>query len=439
MEIRKTSTNIRGTWLAGLGWLTMAAACTAQTPVGVSKVTLMTNQAALSADEVSSVAITVTGTHVPDDFAFELAQTEGVWQGLLGSIPVGTERVFRAQALDANNAPLFEGVAENVTISEDSVAIVQIVLQPVDVPDTFNNSAPIIDAIAASSQGVKPGGTIALSVTAHDPDGDGLSYTWTSEAGEFAHPSASATGWTAPPSAGTYELNIRVADPAGLSAELVLEIVVAAHFDSGAANTTVEINTWPEITSITASPTRLEPEESSNISLQVSDNDGDELEFEWSDDCDGEFDDDDVQNPTFTAPDDLPDSETCILTVVVSDSRGGHNTGNLTIHIDEAAAPDFAPVFERTYQASREVDTDDSVALRVRVSDDGDSISFQWSAEDGELDSQSDTTVRTNPELVRRSAITWTAPDDSGEYTITVIATDSAGATTEHEFEVEVD
>jgi len=75
------------------------------------------------------------------------------------------------------------------------------------------NQPPIIESLVADPPTVEPGGQSRISVSAYDPDGDPLSYTWSAIGGRLS----STTGprdktWTAPSTPGTYQVTVSVTD-----------------------------------------------------------------------------------------------------------------------------------------------------------------------------------------------------------------------------------
>jgi len=77
-----------------------------------------------------------------------------------------------------------------------------------------DNRPPRIVALVARPTAVTRHGTTQITVLASDPDQDVLYYRWTAAAGTFDDPTSSGTLWTAPDSAGTFTLLIRVSDGA---------------------------------------------------------------------------------------------------------------------------------------------------------------------------------------------------------------------------------
>ena len=91
------------------------------------------------------------------------------------------------------------------------------------------NRAPTVSATAFPST-VYGGDVVALRGTARDPDGDALTYLWTSDGGGFFVPAASLLqgDWVAPATetAHTVNLTLTATDTGGLSASVTVSVVV---------------------------------------------------------------------------------------------------------------------------------------------------------------------------------------------------------------------
>jgi hypothetical protein len=88
------------------------------------------------------------------------------------------------------------------------------------------NSAPTISSLAADTDWTLPSGTLQVTCTASDPDGDELSYEWTASAGDISG-TGEAVNWTAPQEVGAYNVTVVVRDGHGSSATRLLRITVA--------------------------------------------------------------------------------------------------------------------------------------------------------------------------------------------------------------------
>ena len=106
---------------------------------------------------------------------------------------------------------------------------------------TVGNSAPVINTISASPNPVTPGGLMAIAVTASDPDGDKLSYTW-----------QASNGWLIATGQGTSAVTVTAPTQYGVSGTVTVT-VDDGHGD--AVNWALPVSTYLEfLPSITVSP-----------------------------------------------------------------------------------------------------------------------------------------------------------------------------------------
>jgi hypothetical protein len=73
------------------------------------------------------------------------------------------------------------------------------------------NGAPTIESLVADADWTTPSGTIQVTCTASDPDGDELSCEWTATAGDISG-MGTAVNWTAPQEVGVYNITVVVKD-----------------------------------------------------------------------------------------------------------------------------------------------------------------------------------------------------------------------------------
>ena len=75
------------------------------------------------------------------------------------------------------------------------------------------NQAPAITQIKLTpSSGINSGDTIDISAQATDPEGDNLTYTWSSSYGAFSSLNGQNVNWTAPLESGSGEITLKVTD-----------------------------------------------------------------------------------------------------------------------------------------------------------------------------------------------------------------------------------
>ncbi|HYV46054.1 MAG TPA: DUF1565 domain-containing protein, partial [Myxococcaceae bacterium] len=423
----------RALTLAGVGLLMWR--CAAE-PEGRASIAVSVQQ--LAAGDVRRVQVTVSGPSISPDIVFDLTPSGTHWSGIIGAIPVGPNRTFLAQAFDSNGAVVYEGSASGIAIQKNKTTAVILLLQQKQPPDPFLNTAPFIDSVTASANGVDVSELVSLIAVAHDvdvgPPPDAVSYAWTATAGSFSAPASATPTWTAPAVEGPVTLTLTVSDGRGASNALSFTITVAASRATGSADVIVDVNTWPTVAQVTASPTRLAPGENTSLNVTAADADGDKLSYAWSDGggpCAGTFSDVKARNPTWKAPAAAPASGRCTLSASVTDGRGGSNTGSIGVWIGSLASVNFAPYFDGTYQSALEVGPGETITFRGRALDpEGQTVTYAWVAAAGALGPP--TPVAGGSEVV------WTAPAICSNVTITLNASDPSGVSTPWVFSAHV-
>lgn len=86
---------------------------------------------------------------------------------------------------------------------------------PAGTPGLNPDSPPIITAIVAAPDSIGSGESTVLFVSAYDPNGDAMTYSWTAEYGTLASNNAAVTNWTAPTELGLYQITVTVTDADG--------------------------------------------------------------------------------------------------------------------------------------------------------------------------------------------------------------------------------
>lgn len=408
-----------------------AAGCVVDDDTGAASVQVATD--ALSAADIIGVTVTVDGPGIESAIVHDLSEYDGSWQGIIGEIPAGVGRTFTAQAFDDEGEVVYEGQTTDVIIAPDERVIVHILLQQETPPEPFENSAPIIDGLALSSAEVAPLDTVILSVTAHDPDPDDvISFEWTSSDGVFSDETSPTPVWTAPATEGALELTITARDTRGGVADMSFMIDVSEAHETGEAFIEVTVNTWPTISALTATPSRVDAGETLDVAIEATDADEDTLSCSWTDNgCGGSFENEHGENTTWTAPARYPAGGMCTLEVRVEDGRGGGNTGSITVHVVAPLEPNIAPAVDSWFQSADLINAGDVVTLRVRAHDpEGGDLSYFWTASSGTLGLQFDSPSG--------SELDWTSPPDraGAPYTITVSIADESGLTTTVTFDI---
>src|SRR5262245_5930867 len=120
-----------------------AAACRSSPGAGEGSVQFIASMSsALSASDITSLVLAISGPGIPDPLSNNLTKTGNSWQGVIGHIPAGPDRLFRAEARDALGAVIYAGEA-SAAILAGQTAVVSLTLQQLAPPPPFSNAAPI--------------------------------------------------------------------------------------------------------------------------------------------------------------------------------------------------------------------------------------------------------------------------------------------------------
>jgi uncharacterized repeat protein (TIGR02543 family) len=92
--------------------------------------------------------------------------------------------------------------------------------------EVIANKPPTINSLTADAAWTTPSGNVQVTCTASDPDGDELSYEWTTDGGDVSGTGA-IVNWTAPQEVGIYQITVVVKDGHGTSATKTVPISVA--------------------------------------------------------------------------------------------------------------------------------------------------------------------------------------------------------------------
>ena len=185
-------------------------------------------------------------------------------------------------------------------------------------------------------------------------------------------------------------------------------------------------NDAPVISSVTANPNPTSPGLATPLTCIASDPDGEITQYEWTADG-GAF-------PNGTLTEIVPAPENTIewsaptqsgyynITITVYDNGGPFGGGSatatdyLTILVD---GENNSPIITSLIPEADSVFVGDSIFVIASATDqDGDPLTFQWSASGGTISGDDDV----DPE-----AIIWTAPSTGGAHTITVTVSDGRG------------
>ncbi len=339
---------------------------------------------ALTLGDVKSVTVTVSGG-ITTPLTVPLVGGGAQYSALISDLPIGSNYIFTASAKDTNSVELYHGQATNVTIAKNATATVIIDMNQ-DVPGVaLSNEAPVIDSLTASALLVSPNDTVTIRATAHDPDAGQTAHlqaVWTTTcagslgtqvdtAGSDTTDGSSTVVFTAPAADGPCNVTITVNDasnPASvLSTVASLTINVNTAAASGNAKVIANLDTYPVISGINATPVPLVKGSASTLTVTASDSDLDTLHYKWvvapnaigGGTCVGIFGSDTAASTTFTLDPNSPQT-TCTFNVTVDDGnfpdgtpKGGVITNHLSLPVSGPGNTVVgAPICGYDYQTS---------------------------------------------------------------------------------------
>ena len=128
------------------------------------------------------------------------------------------------------------------------------------------NRAPVISLTTEQTQ-VQPLTIVELNFTSTDPDGDTVSYEWSSTGGKFSG-AVPTQSWIAPEQYGDYAITVTAKDGKGGITQANISLSVIENME-------------PAITSVVADTDPLLPGERTLITCVATDPDGDILNYKW--------------------------------------------------------------------------------------------------------------------------------------------------------------
>ena len=168
----------------------------------------------------------------------------------------------------------------------------------------------------------------------------------------------------------------------------------------------VPANQPPVITSLQAEREMVLTLERCQVECIASDPEGGELSYEWQ--ASGGNISSEEAIATWAAPDEVGEY---VVSVNVTDGDGNSATQSVNIVVRENRSPEIVD-----FRASKEwVVPSGNCTIICEASDpDNDSLGYEWLASGGNITGKGDT-------------ITWVAPRETGNYTITVVVADELG------------
>jgi len=187
---------------------------------------------------------------------------------------------------------------------------------------------------------------------------------------------------------------------------IVIAVVVATAVVLSIVVFSMLNNDPPVITSLEAGADRVSPSGSTDIVCVASSPGGDELGYEWS--ASGGV----IQGTGAIVIWIAPDSEgEYSVSVTVTDTRGATATDSVGINVTSNRPPEI----DSLTADAEWVFPSGSLRVACSASDpDGHELRYEWTATGGDV-------------IGTDSEVTWTAPEDLGQHSITVTATDGHG------------
>jgi hypothetical protein len=309
---------------------------------------------------------------------------------------MGTKKTTRREReLELNRG----GAKKNSLVIISAVIVVAAVLF---LTSSCNSQRPVITSLEADPEWTVPLGSLQVTCNASDREGDELSYSWSTSGGEINGEGAMVT-WTAPDSAGSYDVTVTVTD--GRGGEATKQVTI-----------TVRANEPPYINSLVADADWTTPSGSLQVTCNATDPDGDELSYEWSASGGSITGADAAVN--WVAPEEIGIYD---ITVVVDDGRGGNATRTIGLRASNGTPPVIEglnvtakePKYLKETTTGYKVGKTKEYYIECIASNASGKLVYEWSCDGGEISGEG-------------SLITWTAPNTEGDVTVTVVVTDVA-------------
>jgi len=231
------------------------------------------------------------------------------------------------------------------------------------------NEDPVIDSASISSDSVSVGATVLLSAEASDNDNDSISYRWLDSSGQVLGNSSNIL-WTTPETPGTYSIIVEVEDQNGGLDSNILSITVNA--------ISVDSNNVPFVSSLIADSDTIKANDTTSITLSVSDADGDPLSISWTNTGGTIIGSDTLVN--WISPN---QPGTYTVYVSISDGNGGSIVSDISFQIISANG-NSNPTIASFSANKTAVPMGGKITLTVSAQDpDSDTLSYSWAAMGG--------------------------------------------------------
>lgn len=174
------------------------------------------------------------------------------------------------------------------------------------------NHQPIITSLEAEAPWTTPSGSIQVTCTASDPEGDELSYEWSTTGGNITGTGPEVI-WTAPEEVGMYDITVVVSDSQGREAAGLIALIAS----NGSPPVIEDLIVTAEHEYLKETTTGYTVAKTYDYDIECIASDTGELVYEWS--CAGGNISGEGSLITWTAPDTEGD---VTVTVKVFDGAG---------------------------------------------------------------------------------------------------------------------
>ncbi|MBN2186024.1 MAG: PKD domain-containing protein [Dehalococcoidia bacterium] len=226
--------------------------------------------------------------------------------------------------------------------------------------ESAGNQPPEISSLTSAQTAVLPLSIIEVRCVATDPDGDAISYEWSTTGGSFTG-TGPTVSWVAPEHYGDYNATVTVRDDKGGVAKATINLSVVS-------------NQNPQILSLTAEPNTVLCNGKSTITCVATDPDGDTLSYGWSANYGSITGVGDAV--IWIAPDRVGEFT---ITATVDDGEGGQYVADVSVAVvTTQGTATFTPVLNETGRVSSSGDKDTS---RTMAGDDVNDVAYHafWS------------------------------------------------------------
>ena len=198
---------------------------------------------------------------------------------------------------------------------------------------TPGNHQPIITSLEAGASWAVPSGSLQVTCTATDPDGDELSYNWSASGGNITGTGSEVT-WTAPEEIGIYDITVVVDDGQGGNDMESLILIAATGILPMIENLVVTAD--HKYLKETTTGYKVGKGQEYHIACNVSSNVSEELTYEWL--CTGGEFSGEGSNITWTAPNTSGD---VTVTAVVFDDVGNMDNESIVLTVVSCSSCEF--------------------------------------------------------------------------------------------------